>query len=501
MPLQHPAAVSFVCNDYKRKAGNNPSVKDILFRFFLPAYGLHTGLPCSAEAAACYNTDMKLFHGKLKIRSAQIILLGFLLVILAGALLLMLPASSLDGRPADFLTALFTSTSSACVTGLIVRDTATSWSFLGQFIILSLIQLGGMGVVTAMVVITMVSGRKITLMQREVMQDSISAPQVGGVVRLTRFFLRGIILIELTGAAVMTPVFVRDFGFPRGLWYGIFHSVSAFCNAGFDLMGIRSPFSSLTTYAYEPEVIIPVMLLIITGGIGFLTWADICRWRFRFSRYRMQSKVILVTTLFLIVIPAVCFYCLDYAGMPLKQRLMLSLFQAVTPRTAGFNSADYTSMSEPGILLTILLMLIGGSPGSTAGGMKTTTFALLVLTTQAVFRKKSDTTCFGRRIEIETVRYALAIAFLYISLFLLGGMIICAVEGLPLLTCLFETASAIGTVGLTLGITPHLHAVSKLILIALMYFGRVGGLTMIFAIIPGIRSGSARLLPEKITVG
>jgi trk system potassium uptake protein TrkH len=444
---------------------------------------------------------MKLFHRKLKIRSSHVILLGFLLLILTGALLLRLPFASRDGRSADFLTCLFTSTSSVCVTGLIVRDTATSWTLFGQIVILSLIQLGGIGVVTAAVILSILSGRRIGLIERQEIMNSISAPQVGGVVRLTRFLLRGIALFEGAGALVMLPVFVRDFGFPKGAWYAVFHSVSAFCNAGFGLMGIRQKYSSLTSYASDPIVNITVMLLIVIGGLGFLTWNDIRTWKFNFRRYRLQSRIVLTTSLLLVAVPAVCFYFLEYAGLPGGERVLCSLFQSVTARTAGFNTADYGSMSEPGVLLTILLMLIGGSPGSTAGGMKTTTFALLILSTEAAFRKKSDATCFGRRIPIENVRNAFSVAFLYMGLFLLSGMVICRVEGRPLLTCLFETASAIGTVGLSMGLTPHLHTVSKLILIALMYFGRVGGLTIVFAVIPNIRNGNARCVPEKVTVG
>lgn len=232
--------------------------------------------------------------------------------------------------------------------------------------ILFLIQIGGMGVVTVSVAVAIFSGRKISLMQRSTMRESISAPQVGGIVRMTEFILKTVFLVELLGAVAMAPVFVRDFGFLKGVWYAMFHSISAFCNAGFDLIGIRSPFSSLTTYASQPVINLTIMALIIVGGIGFLTWEDVKRNRLHFSRYRMQSKVILVTTAVLIAAPAAWFFFFEFSELPLGTRLLSSLFQSVTPRTAGFNTADLTKMTEAGQMLMIVLMLIGGSPGSTA---------------------------------------------------------------------------------------------------------------------------------------
>lgn len=435
-----------------------------------------------------------------KLSSSQIILFGFLLVILAGALLLMLPVSSRGGTRTPFLDCLFTSTSAVCVTGLVVYDTAVHWSGFGQTVILLLIQIGGMGVVTVAVAIAMASGKRITLMQRSTMQDAISAPQVGGIVRFTGFILKGIFLFELLGALALMTVFVPEFG-ARGIWLAVFHSISAFCNAGFDLMGTRQPFSSLTGYVQQPVVNITVMLLIVIGGIGFLTWQDIRRNGLRFQRYRMQSKVILSVTGILILVPAAYFYFQEFSGLPFPQRFWGSLFQAVTPRTAGFNTLDLTRLSEVGQLVTCLMMLIGGSPGSTAGGMKTTTFAVLISCSAAVFRKRENGQFFGRRIADETVKNAVTVFLMYITLFLAGGMVISAVEDLPLLSCLFESASAVGTVGLTLGITPGLGTVSRLVLIALMFFGRVGGLTLIFATLRANSYKLAKLPLEKITVG
>lgn len=438
--------------------------------------------------------------GKKRLTSSQIILFGFMLVIFAGAGLLMLPIASASGKGTPFLDCLFTSTSAVCVTGLIVYDTATHWSVFGQAVILLLIQIGGMGVITVAIAITMASGKRISLMQRSTMQDAISAPQVGGIVRFTGFILKGIFLFELLGALVLMTVFIPEQG-PHGVWLAVFHSVSAFCNAGFDLMGTRAAFSSLTHYVQHPVVNITIMLLIIIGGIGFLTWQDVRRNGFRFGRYRMQSKVILSVTGILILLPALYFFFAEYAHLPFPQRLWGSLFQAVTPRTAGFNTTDLTRLSELGQMLTILLMLVGGSPGSTAGGMKTTTLAVLLSCATAVFRKRSSAHFFGRRIADETVKNAMTVCLLYIVLFLAGGMVISAAEGLPLLTCLFESASAVGTVGLSLGITPGLGTLSRLVLILLMFFGRVGGLTLIFATLPANRNPMAKLPLEKITVG
>jgi len=338
------------------------------------------------------------------------------------------------------------------------------------------------------------------LMQRSTMQDAISAPQVGGIVRFTGFILKGILLFELLGALVLMTVFIPGYGV-KGIWLAVFHSISAFCNAGFDLMGINSPYSSLTAYADHPVVNITVILLIVIGGIGFLTWQDIRQNGIRIQRYRMQSKVILATTGILLLVPALYFFFFEFSAEPMGRRILLSLFQAVTPRTAGFNTADLTALSETGQTLTIGLMLIGGSPGSTAGGIKTTTAAVLIACAIAIFRRRENGRFFGRRISDATVKNAVTVFLMYISLFLVGGMIISRAENLPILTCLFETASAIGTVGLTLGITPGLHAASKLILICLMFLGRVGGLTLIFATLSANKNTLSKLPLEKITVG
>lgn len=438
---------------------------------------------------------------KKHLSSAQIIILGFAAVIFTGSLLLMLPISTRDGQGAIFSDALFTATSAVCVTGLVVQDTATYWSVFGQAVIIILIQIGGMGVVTMAVAVTIFSGRKISLKQRSTMQEAISAHKVGGIVRLTGFILKMTFLFELIGAVVMSPVFCREFGLTRGIWYGIFHSISAFCNAGFDLMGRKTPFSSLTSYSGHPVVNITIMSLIVIGGIGFITWDDIKVNKYHIKKYRMQSKVVLVTTSLLIFIPALYFFFFEFLNVPVGERILNSLFQAITPRTAGFNTVDLTLLSETGLAIMIILMLVGGSPGSTAGGMKTTTFAVLISTSVSVFSRREHTQFFGRRIMEDTVRNAATILTMYLTLFLTGGFIISRVEGLPLMACLFETASAVGTVGLTLGITTQLGLVSQIILIILMYFGRVGGLTLVFAALSRRKGNTARLPQEKMTVG
>ncbi len=442
-----------------------------------------------------------LLHIKRRLSSFQIIIIGFASVILAGALLLMLPISSKSGTATPFNEALFTSTSAVCVTGLVVQDTATYWSLFGQSVILMLIQIGGLGVITVAVSFALLSGRKITLMQRSTMQEAISAPKVGGIVRLTGFVLKATFLLEVVGAAAMMPVFIKDFG-SNGIWMAFFHSVSAFCNAGFDIMGTAdAKYASLTSYVANPVINVTVMLLIIIGGIGFLTWEDIYTNKHHFKRYRMQSKVILTTTAILILLPAVFFFFADFADMPIKERTFSSLFQSITPRTAGFNTADLTLMTGAGQAIIIVLMLIGGSPGSTAGGMKTTTFAVLFANALAGFRRKEDPQLFGRRIENGAVKNAATILMLYVTLFFSGAVIISVAEGLPIGTCLFETASAVGTVGLTMGITPSLGIISRCVLMTLMFLGRVGGLTLIYAALSGTHKKLSKLPQEKITVG
>lgn len=433
--------------------------------------------------------------------SFQVIIISFLFMIIIGTLLLMLPISSEQGKMTSFPDALFTAVSATCVTGLVVVDTATYWSLFGQMVILLLIQIGGMGVITIGLAIISVSGKKIGLWQRSTMQESISAPQVGGIVKLTGFILKTAIIVELIGVVAMAPVFCRDFGFVKGIWYSLFHSISAFCNAGFDLMGVREKFSSLSSYSSNTYLCTIIILLIVIGGIGFLVWNDVWAHKLKFNRYSLQSKVVLLTSLILIVLPAVYFFFYEYNNLEIHDRVINSFFQSVTTRTAGFNTTDLSTMEESSTAIMVILMLIGGSPGSTAGGIKTATIAVLFLSAITVFSRRNEVQCFKRRISDETIRNAGAILFIYLVLFFASGFIISRHEGLPLLTCLFETGSAIGTVGLSLGITGKLSLLSRSILMILMFLGRVGGLTLIYAALPSSDNKNSRMPLEKISVG
>ena len=431
--------------------------------------------------------------------NVEIIALGFAIVILVGTFLLLLPVSS---DHTDFLDALFTATSATCVTGLVVYDTATHWTLFGQIVILLLIQIGGLGFITIGVFLATYLKKKISLRQRGLIEESVNSLKLAGGVKLVKHIIKGTFLFEGIGAIILSLVFIEDFGLLKGIYLGIFHAISAFCNAGFDILGTAdNAFPSLTGYSGNILINVVIMLLIITGGIGFLTWDDIYRNKMNFKRYRMQSKIILMTTVCLIVFPAVFFFACDLKNLPAGERLLAAMFQSVTTRTAGFNTIDISEMSEASKAVMILLMLIGGSPGSTAGGMKTTTFTVLILNAIATFRSQENAGAFGRRLEYHVIKNAATIAMLYFTLFFCGGVAISVYEGLPLLDCLYEAASAVGTVGLTLGVTPGLHVFSQVVLIILMYLGRVGGLTLIYAVFSGRNKGNAKLPLEKITVG
>ena len=433
--------------------------------------------------------------------------MGFAGVILLGSLLLCLPISTSSGEWASYLDALFTATTSVCVTGLVTQDTGTYWSLFGQIIILILIQIGGMGVMTVAIMLgLMARRRRFSLMQRSTLQEAIGGPSLGSIIKLTKFIITVTAATEIAGAVCMFPVFNREFGVLKSIWYSVFHSVSAFCNAGIDLMGSKEQFSSLTSYYDNPVINLVICFLIFFGGIGFMTWDDMHRNGIRFKKYRLQSKIALVTTAFLVIVPAVYFYIFEFSrapwdGFTAGEKVLASIFQTVTPRTAGFNTVDLNAMTQVSQLVMVILMLIGGSPGSTAGGMKTTTAAIVISSMLSVFKRKGDAEAFRRRVSQDSVRNASAVMAMYLVLFLLGSMFISQIEDLPILTCFYETASAIGTVGLSLGITPHLTAVSKIILILLMYFGRVGGLTLIFAAVNNNSKKYVKFPQENVNVG
>ena len=436
-----------------------------------------------------------------QVSSFQIVILGFAAVILLGTGLLTLPAASRAGGWTSIEDALFTATSAVCVTGLVVRDTGTYWSFFGQAVILILIQIGGLGIVTVTAFIATVSGRKITLLQRSMLQESLSAFQVGGIVKLTWFICRVALLAELLGALLMLPSFLSLYG-RSGIWMALFHSVSAFCNAGFDVMGAHTgPYASLTSFSARAGIVLPLTLLIVLGGIGFLTWDDMAKHRFRLKRYRMQSKVILTATALLVLLPGLVLFLTDFSDLGLKERALTALFHAVTPRTAGFNTVDLNRLSSASRAMTVVLMLVGGAPGSTAGGVKTTTAAVLLANAAAVIRRRKDPRLFNRRIDEDTVKSASTLLMLYLLLAFLGAFILSAREGLAFETCLFETASAIGTVGLSLGITPTLGLLSRGVLVGLMFFGRAGALTLLFAAVNSIEPQVAQYPLGRINVG
>ena len=441
-----------------------------------------------------------------RLTPARIIIFGFLALILFGALLLTLPVSTRDGLGASFEDALFTATSATCVTGLVVQDTYTYWSPFGQAVVLALIQIGGMGVVTMALAIFTITGRRIGLKQRVVMQETVSAPHVGGMVRLVGFIVRGTLLVEGAGAVVLALRFCPQFGFGKGLWFAVFHSVSAFCNAGFDLMGESGAFSSLVHYSADPLVNIAIMALITIGGIGFFVWDDLLQNGLRFRRYRLQTKLVLVTSGLLIVLPAAYLYFVEFshpqwAELSAGERVLAALFQSVTTRTAGFNTIDQTALSGPALMLCTLTMLVGGSPGSTAGGFKTTSLAVLVLCVASVLRQRDSIQVFSRRFPPVVLRHTATLVTLYAGLFLAGAMAICEWDGVPLSAALYETASAIATVGLTVGITPGLGLASHLVLVFLMYFGRVGGLTLLYTVAGAHPAPHGTLPEEKVNVG
>ena len=446
------------------------------------------------------NMSMKNPKIKIKLTTFQIIIYAFALAVFIGSLLLCLPISSKNGSPVSYFDALFTSTSAVCVTGLVVKDTWNYWSAFGKTVILLLIQIGGLGIVTVTLLIFMLSGRKISLSQRLIMKDAISADRVGGILRLTSFIIKLTLAFEAVGSLIMYPIFSKEYGSVKGLGYAVFHSVSAFCNAGFDLMGSYGDFSSLCPYKDNMIINLTIMMLIVCGGLGFLTWKEISVNKRNWHRYSLQSRSVLFMTILLILVPAVFFFTVEFQSLPIRERLFSSFFQSITTRTAGFNTQSLVNLSDNGKMIMIILMLIGGAPGSTAGGMKITTIIVLVSSALSIFKDSDVTSLFRRTIKDEIIKKAAALFFMYSALFISSAMIISQVEKIPILTCLFETASAIGTVGLSLGITPTLSILSRAILIFLMFFGRVGGMTVVFAAIT-YKQTQGKYPIEDISVG
>ena len=423
---------------------------------------------------------------KLRLSPTRAIALGFLALILIGALILMLPMASKD-QPATFTEALFTATSATCVTGLVVRDTFTSWTGFGQVVILLMIQIGGLGLMTVITLFSFALGKRLGLYNRIILMQSAGNMTLSGVADLVRRIIPFAFVVEGVGAILLSLRFIPEFGWGKGLWFSLFHSVSAFCNAGFDLMGMRSPFSSLTYYVSDPLVILTLSVLVVVGGLGFLVWRDIRNCGFRFSKYQLHTKLVLVSTGVLLIGGWILFLIFEWnasmAELTFPQKLLAAFFQSVSPRTAGFNSIDLTRLSESGNLLSNVLMLIGGSPGSTAGGMKTTTVAVLLLCTWTSARGRRRDHAFRYSLDRDMLRQACSIVMIYLILALSAMMLLCAIEPVTIKEAMFEINSAIATVGSTLGITPHLGLAGRFLIILLMFVGRLGGLTftLIFA--------------------
>lgn len=445
-------------------------------------------------------------HKKAKLSNVQIIALGFFIMILVGTGLLMLPCATAVPGGASFGDALFTATSASCVTGLVLRDTGTYWSGFGQVVIIALIQVGGLGFMTIATLFLLLLRRRLGLREREVVVDSISHYQLHGLVPFIRRIFLGTLLAEGTGAVLLSIRFVPQFGWRRGIYYGVWHAVSAFCNAGFDLMGPHSgPFASFVDYAGDPLVVLTLCGLILVGGAGFLVWDDLLRCKWRWRRYRLQTKVVLFVNLVLVAGGTALFLLLERSnlglGRPAGEQLLAALFDAVTPRTAGFNTTDTAALTSGSTLLTMVLMFIGGSPGSTAGGIKTTTVAVLFLHTAAGVRRRQSPSAFGRSIEDDALKKAVSVFFTNLTLALAGGLVICAVQTLPLRDVLFETFSAIGTVGMTTGVTRSLAPLSQLVIVFLMYCGRVGSISFAVALMEKKAPPPVTLPRERITIG
>lgn len=436
----------------------------------------------------------------------QFIAFGFFIMIIFGAILLNLPFASRNGQSVGFLDALFTSTSAGCVTGLVIRDTSIGWSVFGQIVILILIQIGGLGFISIGVFFSVLMRRKIGLRERGLLKESINSLEIGGVVKLAKKILFGTLIFESAGALLLSVRFIPTYGFFKGIWYSVFHSVSAFCNAGFDLLGAGyGGYVSLMIYRNDILVNIVVMFLIVIGGIGFIVWDDLSRYKLKFHRYKLHSKIVLLTTTVLVVFGTLVFLITErngvFAGMGFRERLLSAMFSSITPRTAGFNTVDTAALSNAGKLFTMILMLIGGSPGSTAGGIKTTTVFVLFMHIHAHIRQRQSVNVFGRRLAEDVVKTSATIISINLSLIMLAAMIISLFENINLTDIMFEVCSAMGTVGMSTGITRDISGISKLVLITLMYLGRVGSLSFALLFMQNKRPAKIRQPKENISVG
>ncbi len=440
-----------------------------------------------------------------KLSQTQMIVTGYLSIIFIGTLLLLLPFSKKAGMDTGFVDTLFTATSATCVTGLVVTDTFQNWTLFGQLIILVLIQTGGLGFMTVGVLFAIALRRKIGLKTRGVIQESVNTLQIGGIVKLVKRILRGTLLFEGVGAALLSIRFIQDYGVLRGIYFGIFHSVSAFCNAGFDLFGINEEYSSLVAYRNDYLVNIVIIFLVVIGGIGFLVWDDVIEHKWRFKEYRLHSKIVFMATGVLIAASSVLFFVFEWNGtlsdLPMSEKIIASIFAAVTPRTAGFNTLDLAAMQGPSKLLTMILMFIGGNPGSTAGGIKTTTIVVLIVALRSNIKKINSHDIFNRRLDDENIIKAILVFCTNLFIAIGACLIIGAIQKTDMLDIGLEVFSAIGTVGLSTGITRELTLVSKIIVIFLMYCGRVGSLSFALSFNTGKQVVQVKQVAEKILVG
>lgn len=438
----------------------------------------------------------------------RVIAAGFASIILIGALLLALPAASADGAGANFVDAFFTATSATCVTGLVIADTYEKWSLFGQGVILALIQIGGLGFITVAMIIFVILRRPISYRERLVAREALGQFDVSGIVRRTKRIILAALAIEGCGALLLSLVFIPEYGFWRGVYRGIFHAVSAFCNAGFDILGDKGAFGNLSRYAANPIVNFTVMALIIIGGLGFFVWSDVLSHR-RPKTYSLHTKLSIITTAALIILGFGGIFAAEFSNpatlgaLPLSGKVWAALFQSVTSRTAGFNTVKIAALSDAAKLFTIMLMFVGGSPGSTAGGIKTVTFSVLIISVFAVLRGRSKVNAFGRRIRSAVIMRALAIMMISLAIITLGVTILCIFEGAAFIDILLEVVSAFATVGLSSSLTPALSAVSKIALSFIMYAGRIGVLTLglAFAARAGGPSDSVKYPTERILIG
>lgn len=435
--------------------------------------------------------------------NVEILALGFAIVILVGTFLLLLPISS---NHTDFLDALFTATSATCVTGLVVYDTATHWTLFGQIVILILIQIGGLGFITIGVFLATYLKKKISLRQRGLIEESVSSLKLAGGVKLVKHIIKGTFLFERIGAVILSLVFIEDFGLLKGIYLGIFHSVSAFCNAGFDLLGIIEPYGSLTPYASNIVVNITIMILIIIGGLGFVVWQDLYEKKLHFRNYLLQTKIVLITSFIFIFGGAFLFYIFEYqhalASLSSEEAILASFFQSITCRTAGFNTIDVSHLKPATSLLMMLMMFVGGSPGSTAGGIKTTTFAVLIIFVYSTMTNKSEANAFNRRFDSKTIKKACSVFLINFIFIIISSFIIFNDQPhLPMQDTFFEIFSALGTVGISTGITRVLSMTSKITIILLMYCGRVGSLTLALSLSKKKKISNCKNPVEKISIG